>query len=87
MPKILSISEAKMKLGQLVTHLEAGDEELIITRNGRAAAVLLSIEAYEGLKETLAILSDPEAVAQIRRTRAYFDAGHRGLSVDEVFAE
>jgi antitoxin (DNA-binding transcriptional repressor) of toxin-antitoxin stability system len=37
MAKTLPISEAKMKLGELVASLEAGDEEVIITRNGRPA--------------------------------------------------
>lgn len=87
MAKTLPISEVKMKLGELVAGLEAGDEEVIITRNGRPAAVLLATEAYEALKETLAILSNPETIAQIRRARAYFDAGHHGLSVEEVFPE
>ena len=85
--KTLPISEAKMKLAQLVASLQAGDEEVVITRNGRPAAVLLAIEAYEALKETLAILSNPETIDQIRRARAYFDAGHRGFSLDEVFDE
>lgn len=87
MAKTLPISEVKMKLGELVAGLEAGDEEVIITRNGRPAAVLLATEAYEALKETLAILSNPETIAQIRRARAYFDAGYHGLSVEEVFPE
>jgi antitoxin YefM len=87
MAKTLPISEAKMKLGELVAGLEAGDEEVIITRNGRPAAVLLATEAYEALQETLALLSDPETIAQVRRAKAYFDAGHRGLSLDEVFPE
>lgn len=87
MAKILPISEAKMKLGELISDLEAGDEECIITRNGRRAAVLLSPEAYDSLKETLALLSNPEAISQIRRAQAYFGAGHHGLSIDEVFAE
>jgi prevent-host-death family protein len=83
--KILSISEAKMKLAELVAGLAAGEEEVIITRNGRPAAILMAPEAYEALQETLSILSDPEAVEQIRRAQAYFATGQRGLSLDEVF--
>ena len=87
MAKILSISEAKMKLAELVAGLAAGEEEVIITRNGRPAAILMAPEAYEGLQETMSILSNPEAVAQIRRAQAYFATGQRGLSLDEVFPE
>ena len=85
MAKILSISEAKMKLGELVAGLEAGEEEVVITRHGRPAAILIAPEVYEALQETLSILSNPEAVAQIRRAQAYFAMGQRGLSLDEVF--
>jgi antitoxin YefM len=85
--KILSISEAKMKLGELVASLQAGAEEVVITRNGRPAAILMAPEAYEALQETLSILSDPEAMEQIRRAQAYFATGQRGLSLDEVFPE
>jgi prevent-host-death family protein len=58
MSKMLPISEAKMKLAELVAILEAGDEEVIITRNGRPAAILLATEAYEALQETLALRSN-----------------------------
>ena len=87
MAKTLPISEVKMKLAELVAGLESGDEEVIITRNGRPAAVLLATEAYEALQETLAILAQPEALAQIQRAQAYFAAGHQGLSLDEVLPE
>ena len=87
MSKILPISEAKMRLGELIAALGAGDEEVIITRNGRRAAVLLSPDAYDGLMETLALLSNPATISQIRRAKAYFDAGHHGRSIDEVFPE
>jgi antitoxin YefM len=87
MAKVLPISEAKMKLAELVAGLKTGDEEVLITRNGQPAAILIAPEAYEALKETLSILSNPEATAQIRSAQAYFEAGRRGLSLDEVFPE
>ena len=87
MAKVLSVSKAKMKLGELIAGLAAGEEEVVITRYGRPAAILIAPEAYEALQETLSILSNPNAVAQIRRAQAYFAAGQRGLSLDEVFPE
>ncbi len=50
--KILSLSEAKMKLSALVETLQIDDEEIIITKNGRAAAVLVSPNEYESWQET-----------------------------------
>jgi prevent-host-death family protein len=56
--QILSLSEAKMKLSGLVDRVQAMDEEIIITRNGSPAAVLISSAEYESLKETAAVRSD-----------------------------
>ena len=63
--KTLSISEAKMKLSALVDTLQITDEEVIITKNGRPAAVLVSPEEFEGWRETLAIRSDDALMEEI----------------------
>ena len=65
--KLMPLSEVKAKLGRLVTEIEARDEEIIITRNGRAAAVLLSADQFEGWRETVEILADKELMKEIRR--------------------
>lgn len=64
--KTLSLSEAKMKLSSLVDAVEKTDEEVVITRNGRPAAVLVSPEEFEGWKETLSVRSEPELMAEIK---------------------
>jgi prevent-host-death family protein len=38
----LSLSEAKMKLSELIEKVQSTDAEVIITKNGRPAAVLVS---------------------------------------------
>jgi len=53
--KTMSISEAKMKLSGLVEVVRATDEEIVITKNGSPAAVLVSPDEYESLKETSAV--------------------------------
>jgi len=65
--RVLPLAEAKARLSQLVAELETADEEVTITKNGRAAAVLLSFDEFERWRETLAILSDAEFRAEIRR--------------------
>ena len=85
MKKTLPISEAKTHLPALVQGVSDRDEEIVITRNGRPAAVLLSIEEYESLWETIDLLSDPKAMAQLKRSEAYFRRGGKGYTPDEVF--
>jgi antitoxin YefM len=65
--KTLPLSEAKMKLSALVDYVKSTDEEVLITKNGRPAAVLVSQEELESLKETVAVRSDVELMADIRR--------------------
>jgi len=87
MAKILPISEVKARLPELVTGVEEREEEVVVTRNGRPAAMLVSYAEYERLKETLDVLSDPDLMAQIRESEAYFASGKKGLSFEEVFGE
>ena len=64
--KTLSLSEAKMKLSALIESVKTTDEEVIITKNGSPAAVLISSDEYESWQETLAIRSDGELTAEIK---------------------
>jgi len=63
--KTLSLSEAKMKLSGLIDLINASDEEVVITKNGRPAAVLVSPEEFENWKETIAVLSDSALMKEI----------------------
>jgi antitoxin YefM len=63
--KILSVSEAKMKLSELVKKVQHMDEEVVITRNGKPAAVLISPDELESMRETLQIKADRELMKEI----------------------
>jgi antitoxin YefM len=65
--KALSVSEAKMKLSGLIDSVNATDEEIVITKNGRPAAVLVSPEEFESLKETVAVRSDSALMKEIKK--------------------
>ena len=65
--KTLSLSEAKMKLSALIDSLGITDEEVLITKNGRPAAVLVSPEEFESWRETLIVRSDNELMAEIKK--------------------
>ena len=65
--KTLSISEAKMKLSAIIDSLAIADEEVVITRNGKPAAVLVSPDEFDSWKETLAIRSDADLMTEIKK--------------------
>lgn len=53
-------------LSEVVDRVEQQHERVTITRNGRAAAILISPDDLAQLEETLSVLADPEALADIR---------------------
>jgi len=86
--KILSLSEAKMKLSALVEALQIDDEEVVITKNGRPAAVLVSPNEYESWQETRRVLSDAELMAEIQQGLEVLKAKHVALyTLEELFEE
>ena len=80
MDYILPVSEARAKLPQIIKKLGELGKHLIITKNGRAEAVLMSPEELE----TLEILSDHKLMQAIARGLEDAKAG-RIHSHDEVF--
>jgi antitoxin YefM len=70
------LAEVKNRLSEVVDRLEREHGRVVITKHGRPAAVLLSLEDLESLEETLAILSDPELLAAVREADAEVAAGH-----------
>ena len=81
----IPLSEAKTHLARLLADVERLGESFVITRSGHPAAVVLSIEEYEGLLETLEILADAEAMENVRAGLADFEQG-RIVEHDEVWA-
>jgi antitoxin YefM len=84
--KALSVSEAKMKLSGLIDTVNATDEEIMITKNGRPAAVLVSPEEFESLKETVAVRSDSALMKEIKKgLRALKMRRVKLYTLDELF--
>ena len=87
MAKTLSLSEVKTRLPELVAGVQEREEEVVVTKNGRPAAILINIAEYTSLKETLEVLSDPVLMKQIGLSQACYKAGKKGSSFEDVFGE
>ena len=83
MPTI-TLSDAKARLAKLLAEVEELGDRFVITRSGKPAGVLLSVDEYEGLLETLEILSDPELSAAVKEGLRDAEEG-RLLSDEEVW--
>jgi antitoxin YefM len=82
--KMLPIAEVKAKLSRLIDQVATMDEQIVITRNGRPAAVLVSPDEYEGWKETQAIRSDRELMAEISRGLRALRRGGKIYTLEEL---
>lgn len=77
------ITQAKSKLLDMVRSIQDKDDTFTITKNGVPEAVLISAHKFEGLHETIEILADPVAMAQVRGS--VDDVKHgRLIDADEV---
>ena len=76
-PKIVPVREFRSRLSELLSDVADRRDHVLVTRNGRPAAVLVPIGEYEALEETAEILSDREALAAI-------EAGLEELDRDET---
>ena len=80
----IPISKAKSELLDIIRRLENVDDAVAVTKNGVPAAVILSMEKYEGLLETLDILSDPKTMKSLRTSMRQARRG-KWLKHEEVF--
>jgi len=85
--KTLPLAEAKAKLSRLVDRVVETDEEILITRNGRPAAILVSPDDYEAWKETRAVQSDRELLDEIRKGLRALRKGGRIYTLEELLAD
>jgi antitoxin YefM len=71
----IPITEAKARIAELADRVAREHDHFTITRNGRADVMLISVAEYESMQETLDILSDDEALDDLRRSREDFASG------------
>jgi antitoxin YefM len=67
MSNLISISDARANLPELVTKVEKTMDRIVITVNGQPKATLVSAEELESLEETAEVLSIPRAKESILR--------------------
>ena len=82
----IPVTKAKSKLLDIIRKIESSDDTVAITKNGVPEAVLLSMNKFEGLVETLAVLSDEKAMKSIRKSIKEAREG-KWLDYDEVFGK
>ena len=82
----IPVTKAKSDLLALLRKIKGSDDAIAITKNGVPEAVLISMEKFEGLLETLDILSDEKTMKSLRKSIREADKG-MWLDFAEVFEE
>ena len=86
--KTLPLSEVKTKLSALVEAVRTTDEEIVITKNGYPAAILVSPDEFESWRETMSIHDDPDLLREIKKGVAELRKKQAPLyTLDELFSE
>jgi len=86
--KALSVSEAKMKLSELIERVNTSGEAIMITRNGRPGAMLVSPDEFESWRETIAIRFDYALMDEIKAgLQALKDGDAKLYTLEELFDE
>lgn len=78
------LRDVRDHLSEVVERVEREHERVVITRNGRPAAIILSPDDLASLEETLDVLSDPQALADIREADRSYAKGDVVRGVDAV---
>lgn len=81
----LPLADVKARLSAVVDEVQGTHERVVITRNGRPAAVLVSAEDLAALEETLDVLSQPGIVDRLASARAELARGE-GLNAEQLRA-
>lgn len=70
-----SLRTVKDHFSEFVNRVERHHERVVVTKNGRPAAVLVSPEDLEELEETLSVLGDADAVRELAEAEAAVATG------------
>lgn len=81
--RTVPFTEARASLSELLDEVDAKQDHVVITRNGKPVALLMSMSEWESWEETIEVLSDEELMEDLRRSEEDVQAG-RVHDWDEV---
>jgi len=62
----IAVTKAKARLLDMIRNIDDRDDTIAITKNGIPKAVIMSMEQYEAMCETMAIMADEDIMQQMR---------------------
>ena len=82
----MALKDVKNRLSEVVDQVEREHGRVVITKHGRPAAVVVSVDDLESLEETLDVMGKPRLLEQIRDSLAEAGGEAETLTKDEALA-
>lgn len=83
MVNTITLKELRPGLPEVIKKIDARLDRYIVTKRGKPIAVMIGPDDYEGLLETIEILSDKETVKRIKRAKQEIKEG-KTISLKEL---
>lgn len=80
----IPVTKAKNQILNIIREIGTCDNTIAITKNGLPQAVMMSIDHYVALQETIEILSDKEMMDQLRNSVHELKNGEQLTNLDEL---
>jgi len=82
MSETMSLAAVKARFSELVDRVERQQDRVVVTRNGKPAAVLISADDLESLEDTLSVMSDRSLAAHVCDSERAVAAGTGGAGLN-----
>lgn len=82
MARIISFTDARARLSELLDDVEARHEHVVITRKGLPSAVVVPAEEWRAIGETLDVLRDEQTLADLRESAKDLKADRLSATVE-----
>jgi antitoxin YefM len=80
----IPVTRAKAKFLDMIRMLDTEGSTVAITRNGVPTAVMMSMDHYEAMQETMTILGDRDMMDQIRRSLDDIHSGRPLMDLEDL---
>jgi prevent-host-death family protein len=75
MTRTITLKELRPRLPKVIKDLDTKMDRFVVTKHGKPAAVMMSVEDYECIMETLDILSNAGMYKKIKKAQAEVSKG------------
>ncbi|MFV1874893.1 type II toxin-antitoxin system Phd/YefM family antitoxin [Nioella sp.] len=73
---VMTYTDARASLKDVMDRVIHDRSEVVVTRKNREAVVMISLEEYNAIQETLHLLQSPENARRLHRSIDQLTAGH-----------